>query len=64
MEVVGPAAAYAGYSYRERADRFLREFSLSETERLRGGSGAIPYSTLKDQIRSVAFTQAELYVTR
>jgi len=64
MEVIGPVAAYAGYSYRDRADRFVREFTLSETERLRAGSSAVPYSTLKDQIHSVAFTQAELYVTR
>ena len=64
MEVIGSVAAYAGYSYRDRADRFLREFTLPETERLRAGAGAIPYSTLKDQILSTGFTQAELYVTR
>lgn len=64
MNVVGAGAAYAGYSYRERADRFVRELALAETERLRAGSGTVPYSTLKDQIHSVGFTQAELYVTR
>jgi hypothetical protein len=64
MEVVGPAPAYAGYSYRDRADRFRREFSLAETERLRAASGTVTYSTLKDQIRSAGFTQAELLVTR
>ena len=58
------AAAYAGYSYRDRADRFVREFTLAETERLRAGSGTVPYSTLKDQILMAGFTQAELYVTR
>jgi len=64
MEVVGPAPAYGGYSYRDRADRFLREFSVVETERLRGATGAVRYSTLKDQIQSAGFTQAELLVSR
>lgn len=65
MEVVAASpAAYAGYSYRDRADRYFREFTPGETERLRGAGGAVRYSTLKDQIQSVAFTQAELYVER
>jgi hypothetical protein len=64
MEVVGGGSAYVGYSYRDRADRFVREFTLPESDRLRAGSGMISYSTLKEQIKSVGFTQAELYVTR
>jgi len=65
MEVVcasGPA--YSGYSYRERADRYLREFTAAETERVRAGAEAVRYSALRDQIRSVGFAQAELYATR
>jgi hypothetical protein len=58
------AAAYLGYSYRERADRYLREFSRAETERLRAACGKIQYSTLRDQVSTVAFTQAELLVKR
>jgi len=64
MQVVGSEASYAGYSYRERADRYLRELRLAEAERLRAASGAIKFSTLKDQVQAAAFTQAELYVTR
>jgi hypothetical protein len=56
--------AYAGYSYRERADRYLRELTQAEAERLRAGSEAVQFSTLREQIRSLAFVQAELYVTR
>ena len=65
MNIVGASAAgYAGYSYRERADRFVREFSHAEAERLRAGSAAVRYSTLRDQIRTVGFVAAELYVER
>lgn len=57
-------AAYAGYSYRDRADRYSREFTRSETDRLRQGCDTVRFTTLRDQIRSVAFTRAELYVAR
>jgi hypothetical protein len=60
----GAAPAYAGYSYRERADRFLREFTHAEVGQLRAASGLVRYTILSDQIRTVAFTQAELYVVR
>jgi hypothetical protein len=65
MEVAGAARhGYAGYSYRERADRFVCVLSLEETERLRAGSGAVRYSTLRDQIATGAFSELELYVAR
>ena len=65
MAVAGAGAAgYLGYSYRERADRYLRDFTRAETERLRSVAGAIRYSTLRDQVRTVAFTQAELLAKR
>jgi hypothetical protein len=64
MSVVAGGAVYSGYSYRDRADRFHRDISLPDTERLRAGSGLIPFSTLKDQINMVGFTHAELYATR
>ena len=65
MEVAaGGAPAYGGYSYRLRADRYLRDFSVAETERLRAASGAVRYSTLGEQIRTAGFSAAELYVTR
>jgi hypothetical protein len=65
MEVVAASGpAYSGYSYRERADRYLREFTPAETERVRAAASAARYSALRDQIRSVGFVQAELHVTR
>jgi hypothetical protein len=65
MQVVSESpAAYAGYSYRERADRYLREFTPAETGRLRDAAGSVKYSTLRDQIRTVGFAQGELFVVR
>jgi hypothetical protein len=64
MEAVAAGAAYAGYSYRSRADRYTHEFSAAEIERLRAASASVRYNTLRDQIRTVAFTTAELYAAR
>jgi len=65
MEVVtARASAYVEYSYRDRADRYLREFDPAETERLRAASEAVRFSTLRDHIRRGAFLHAELYVAR
>ncbi len=62
--IAGSNPVYAGYSYRERCDRFLREFTRDELGQLRGASGLVRYTILSDQIRTLAFTQAELYVKR
>jgi len=65
MTVVGAAApAYSGYSYRDRADRFVREFSRADLEQLRAARDLVRYSTLRDQLRAVAFTQAEIFARR
>ena len=69
MEVAGgprghPGPAYHGYSYRDRADRYLRPFTPAEIELLRTAADAVRYSALRDQIRNVGFAMAELYVTR
>jgi hypothetical protein len=65
MEVAGAASpVYQGYSYKDRTDRFLREFSRAEADRLRAGSDAVSFSTLRDQIKYSGFVQAELYVSR
>jgi hypothetical protein len=65
MEVIGrEQIAYAGYSYRDRADRYLRELTIPEAARLRESSGLVKYTTLSEQIRSVGFLQAELWVER
>jgi len=61
MDVAGsPVPAYAGYSYKDRADRYYRELTAAEAERIRAGSDAVRFSTLREQVRSVAFTQVEL----
>ena len=65
MEVVGASGpAYSGYSYRDRADRYLREFTPAEIECVRAAASEVRYSALREQIWSVGFAQAELYVTR
>src|SRR6266540_2254866 len=65
MKVTGAMPpAYAGYSYRERADRYLREYTHGELEQLRAASTLVRYTILSDQIRTAVFTHAELYVTR
>lgn len=65
MKVIDAATpAYAGYSYRERSDRYLREFTHAELGEIRAASGLVRYTILSDQIRSLAFTHAELYVKR
>ena len=65
MEVAGAAdAVYAGYFYKDRADRYLRELSAAEAQRLRAASDSVKYSTLREQLRLGAFAQVELYVGR
>jgi hypothetical protein len=65
MEVAGAGAAtYGGYSYKDRADRYSRELTLAEAERIRGGSDAVRFSTLRDQVSTLAFTKLELYCRR
>jgi hypothetical protein len=65
MEVAGAASAtYGGYSYKDRADRFWRELTVGEAERIRAASDAVRYSTLRDQVKAGAFAQVELYCRR
>jgi hypothetical protein len=65
IKVVSNAAqTYGGYSYRERADRYLREFTPAELAQLRTAAPLLRYTILSDQIRSQPFTRAELYATR
>ena len=65
MRVAGAAPLlYSGYSYRQRADRYVRQFTHGEIAELRRSCGSVKYSTLRDQIRSVAFDHAELHATR
>jgi hypothetical protein len=65
LSVVGAGEAkYLGYSYRDRADRYLRELTHADAERLRAARGSVRYSTLRVQLSQLAFTQAELWVMR
>jgi hypothetical protein len=65
MEVVAAAAPhYAGYSYRDRADRYTHELAHAEAEAIRAAGEKVKFSTLRDQIRTLSFGIAEMYVTR
>ena len=65
MDVIGaPAPEYSGYSYRDRSDRYLRELSRADMERLRAGRDLVRYSTMRDLLRTIGFTQAEIFATR
>jgi hypothetical protein len=55
---------YAGYSYRERADRYTRLFTPAEVERLKEAATLLKYSTLRDRLRALPFTSAELAAAR
>jgi hypothetical protein len=58
------APVYMGYSYAERADRYLRRFSHAELGQLRAASCLVRYTILSGQIRTLGFTEAELYAKR
>ena len=65
MEVAaGAGLGYAGYSYRDRADRFTAVLTASDAERLREGSEAAKFSTLREAVRAGVFTAIEVYVER
>ena len=65
LEVVaaGPCE-YAGYSYRDRADRYLREFSPAEADLVREAAAKVKFNTLRDRIASAGFSGAELFASR
>jgi hypothetical protein len=55
---------YSEYSYREHADLYQAVLSPADCERLRNEAGLLKYSSLRDQVRSLGFTSADLYVER
>ncbi len=63
MSVVGNAS-YAGYSYKERADRYTRNLSAEETATLREAAAALRFTTLRDRIRAARFESLDLYTPR
>jgi hypothetical protein len=62
--VTGGPAAYHAYSYRDRCDRYLRELTAIEADQIRAAADSVKYSTLRDQIRTLAFRQIELLTIR
>ncbi|HEY1204084.1 MAG: hypothetical protein ABSH46_21310 [Bryobacteraceae bacterium] len=58
------APAYAGYSYRHRADHYSVALTPAATELLRESAGAIRYSTLEAAVRRARVESVELYVER
>jgi len=65
MREIGVAApAYAGYSYRDRADRYLCELAEGSVQRLRSAATAIRYSSLRDRVRRLDFWRVEVLVAR
>ena len=65
MAVAGErAAAYTEYSYRYRADRYVRVLSSEEAARMREAAGRARFGALYDRVRPAAFTRAELFAER
>src|SRR5256885_2116190 len=50
-------AAYTTYSYREKCDCYRRELDRAAAERLRAAADAVKFNTLREQIRSSAFSR-------
>jgi len=65
MAVAGERpAAYAEYSYRHRADRYVRELSSAEAARIREAARRARFDALCGRVRPAAFTRAELFAER
>ncbi len=65
MEIAAASPlTYVGYSYRDRADRFHRDLTVTESGRLQAAADSVKYSTLRDQLRTVAFTSIEVFASR
>jgi hypothetical protein len=65
LEVIaGSTLEYSGYSYRDHQDRYVSEFNHGDMNRLRAGRDLVRYSTMREQLGTVAFTQAEIFVAR
>jgi hypothetical protein len=59
-----PGLGYAGYSYRDHADRYRRDLTGEDRARLEAAGGLLCYSSLRDQLRTAAWVAMELYVER
>jgi hypothetical protein len=64
LELASSGLTYAGYSYREKADRYHKPVTFQERERLRAASAKLRFRTLHEQILAAAFEHADFYVSR
>lgn len=65
MEVAASAGPrYAGYSYRDRADRYAAEIGREQAARLRECASLLRYSSLEGQVRRAHLDALELVVER
>lgn len=65
MEVAaGTRPAYAGYSYRDRADRYVSSLTVEHSAALRAASNLIRFSTLRGQVQSLGYAEMELLAER
>jgi hypothetical protein len=64
MEIAAAGTVYGGYSYRYRADRFIREFKSDEAGRLREAAKMVHFNSLRDQLQNLALGQVDLLATR
>ncbi len=64
MMELASGASYAGYSYRERADRFIRELSAADSAALQTAAASLPRGSLRDRIQSVRFATLEVFAGR
>lgn len=65
MQMVGGSGpVYAGYSYRDAADRYRCLLTAGSCARLRAAAQRLRHSTLRDRIQSEAFAVVEVYTER
>ncbi|MBK9170459.1 MAG: hypothetical protein IPM24_23775 [Bryobacterales bacterium] len=55
---------YAGYSYGERADRYLADLTLEQLAELHAAAGRLAHTSLRSHVMAAAFDSVELYATR
>jgi hypothetical protein len=60
----GSAPVYAGYSYRDAADRYRCLLTAGTCARLRAAAQSLHHSTLRTRIQSEAFAVVEVYTER
>jgi hypothetical protein len=62
--VAGAGLEYAGYSYKERADRFRLQVTDELSQRIRENAGLLCYTSLENQIRLGRLESVEFLVER